>query len=68
MANNTAKIAALETAIASGVRSVSWNGVNTVFQSLAEMERTLQRLKREDDTVGGSQPPRIGTILLNGEL
>lgn len=64
MADNTSQIAALRAAIASGVKSVSWNGVATSFRSLDEMRQALADLIKDDDTLGATAPKRFGSINL----
>jgi hypothetical protein len=41
------QIAALESALAKGVRSVSYDGNTVVYQSAADMRATLANLKRQ---------------------
>lgn len=47
MATLAEQIASLESALAKGVRSVSYDGNAVVFQSAAEMRATLANLKRQ---------------------
>ncbi len=51
----TARIAALETAHASGVRTVSHNGSTVTYASLDELSRAIDRLKGD---LAGAQSRR----------
>lgn len=50
----TTQIAALESALAKGVRSVAYDGHSVTYQSAAEMRATLSILKRQ---AGATTPP-----------
>ena len=47
MATLAEQIAALEAAIAKGVKSVSYDGHSVVYQNAADMRATLASLKRQ---------------------
>lgn len=47
MATLAEQIAALEAAIAKGVKSVTYDGHSIVYQSAADMRATLSSLKRQ---------------------
>jgi len=61
MPDNSAEIAALETVLNSGARSVSVDGVTTTFENAEQIRRRLREL-RETDTANAGRRPRISTI------
>lgn len=70
MADHTAKIQALETALASGVKQTSLDGQTTVFQSRAEMLAELNRLRADDDAslAAGRRRPRVARLNLGNSF
>lgn len=58
MPDHSQAIRDLTDAIASGVRSVNINGVQTTYNSFDEMRRALQLLKNEDDRTVASRGRR----------
>lgn len=66
LADNSTKIAALENALYSGVLSVVVDGVQTRFQSAADLRRSIEDLKKTDTTDAYPTKRRLTRIALNG--
>jgi hypothetical protein len=58
MATVEEKIEALETAMASGVRVVSFDGHRTEYQDTAEMHKALEYFRAQKREAAGQRPVR----------
>ena len=66
MAANTTAIAELDAALASGVQSVTTDGLTVTYKSRAEMLAELRRLQADDDATTARRRPVAATINLSG--
>ena len=66
MANNAAKIEALENAIAAGTVSVTIDGTAVTYRSLPEMRAILRQLRDDNDTTQAKRRPAFSTIRTGG--
>lgn len=64
--DHSEKIAHLEAALASGIKSTTVDGETVTYASRREMLAEIQRLKREDTVNGYTKRQRIRSIRLGG--
>lgn len=65
MVDNAAKIAALEAILESGARSVSVDGLATVFRNRNEIVAEIDRLRSEDTVNGYAKRRRAKNVDLS---
>lgn len=66
MANNAAKIENQENVIASGLKSVTIDGVTSTYRDLPELRSILRQLRDDDDATVGKRRPAFSTIRTGG--
>lgn len=64
--NNAEKIAALESILESGARSISVDGLTTTYRSRAEILAEIERLKLADGVNGYTKRRRAKNVDLSG--
>lgn len=64
--DNATKIAALETLVATGARSITVDGVTTQYSSLDDIFKAIAYLKRQDTENSYTTRKRVRTIKLGG--